>query len=90
MCSSSTFLSHTYNIFFFLPSYLFWWVLTRELCRYGDIMVPEFVGVFLGPLNEASGSTINILWWYRPSFYGGLCPICFCGELGSSGSVFVF
>jgi hypothetical protein len=32
---------------------------------------------------------INILWWYKFSFYGGLCSICFFSELGSSGSIFV-
>jgi len=40
-------------------------------------------------LNETSGLTINILWWYKPSFYGGLCPIRFSKELGFGGSVFV-
>jgi hypothetical protein len=40
-------------------------------------------------LNETSGLTINILWWYKPFFYGGLCPIRFSKELGFGGSVFV-
>jgi hypothetical protein len=49
----------------------------------------RIVGVFLGPLSKASSSTIDILWWYRPSLYGGLCHICFSKELGSSGFVFM-
>jgi hypothetical protein len=47
------------------------------------------VGVFLGPSNEASGLIIDILWWYMPTFYGGLCPICIYRELGSGGFIFV-
>jgi hypothetical protein len=49
----------------------------------------RIVGVFLGPLNEVSSLTIDIIWWYWPSLYGGLCPILFFKELGSNGSVFV-
>jgi hypothetical protein len=49
----------------------------------------KIVGVFLGPLSEASSSTANILWWYGPFRYGGLCPICFFREFGSNGSIFV-
>jgi hypothetical protein len=45
--------------------------------------------VFLGPLNEALGLTIDIFLWYMPSIYGGLCPICFSKELGFGGSIFV-
>jgi hypothetical protein len=47
------------------------------------------MGVFLGPFSEVSYSTTDIFWWYRPSFYGGLCPICFSKELGFGGPVFV-
>jgi hypothetical protein len=47
------------------------------------------VGVSLGPLSEALGSAIDILLWYRPFFYGGLCPICFSRELSFGGSIFV-
>jgi len=47
------------------------------------------MGVFLGPLGKGLGLTTNILWWYKPSFYGRLCPICFSRELGFGGSVFV-
>jgi len=49
----------------------------------------KIMGVLSRPLNEALGSTIGILWLYRSSFYGGLCPIYFSRELGSSGSIFV-
>jgi hypothetical protein len=49
----------------------------------------KIVGVLLGPLSEASCLTIDILWWYRPSFYGGLCPIYFSRELDSNGYIFV-
>jgi hypothetical protein len=49
----------------------------------------RIMGVFSGPLNEALGSTIDILWWYKPSFYGGLSPIYFSRELDFSGSIFV-
>jgi hypothetical protein len=50
----------------------------------------RIMGVFLGPFSEALGLTINILWWYRPSLYERLCPICFFKEFGFGGSVFVF
>ncbi len=49
----------------------------------------RIVEVFSGPLNEALGLTIDILWWHRPSFYGTLCTICFFGELGFNGFAFV-
>jgi hypothetical protein len=47
------------------------------------------VGFFLGPFNEALGLTTNILWWYMPFLYGGLCTIFFSKELGFGGYVFV-
>jgi hypothetical protein len=53
--------------------------------HYGSMIM----GVFSMPLNEASNLTTDILWWYRPFLYGGLCPIYFSSELGSSGSVFM-
>jgi hypothetical protein len=31
----------------------------------------KIVGVFLGPLNEVSNLTTDILWWYKPFLYGG-------------------
>jgi hypothetical protein len=49
----------------------------------------RIVGVFSKPLNEVSNLTTDILWWYRPSFYGGLCPIYFYRELSFGGSIFV-
>jgi hypothetical protein len=49
----------------------------------------RIMGIFLGPLNEASCSITNILWWNRAYFYGRLCPICFYRELGIGGSIFV-
>jgi hypothetical protein len=50
----------------------------------------RIVGVFSWPLSEALGPTIDILWWYRLSFYKGLCPIYFTKELDFGGSIFVF
>jgi hypothetical protein len=35
------------------------------------------MGVYSKPLNEALGSTIDLLWWYKPFIYGRLCPIWF-------------
>jgi hypothetical protein len=42
----------------------------------------RIVGVFLRPLSKTSGLTTDILWWYIPSFYGGLCPIYFVWGVG--------
>jgi hypothetical protein len=39
--------------------------------------------IFLRPLNEVSGSTIDILWWYKVFYNGRLCPICCLRELSS-------
>jgi len=47
-------------------------------------------GSLSGPLSKASSLIIDILWWYRPFLYGGLCPIYFFKELGSYAFVFVF
>jgi hypothetical protein len=47
-------------------------------------------GIYSKPLNEALGSTTNLLWWYRPFIYGRLCPICFSNELGYGGSISMF
>jgi len=89
MCSSSTFLFHTGSTcFFFLPLSFskFWQESYASMWgHYGS----KIVGVFPRPLNKMLSSTINILWWYRPFFYGGLCPIYVSRELGSSGSTFV-
>jgi len=43
------------------------------------------VGVFSRPFNKVSSLITNILWWYRPLFYGRLFPIFFNRELGSGG-----
>ncbi len=89
MCSSSTFLFHTndtssFSLSIFLGG--FWQNSYGGMWgHYGS----KIVGVFLRPFSEASGLTIDILWWYRPSLYGGLCPIYFYNELGSGGFVFV-
>jgi hypothetical protein len=50
----------------------------------------KIMGVFSRTFSKALGSTTDILWWYRPSLYGGLYPICFYRELGSNDFVFVF
>jgi len=47
----------------------------------------RIMGVFSRPFKKASSLTTDILWWYRPSLYGGLCPIYFYRELGFGGSV---
>ncbi len=49
----------------------------------------RILGVFARSFNEMSSSTTGILWWFRPSLYGGLCPIYFSRELGFGGFVFV-
>jgi hypothetical protein len=38
------------------------------------------MGVFSGPLSKASYSTTDIIWWYRPFLYIGLCPFTFLGS----------
>jgi hypothetical protein len=49
----------------------------------------RIMGVFSMPITEVLGLITDIFWWYRPSLYGGLCPICFSRDLGFSGFVFV-
>jgi hypothetical protein len=49
----------------------------------------NIMGVFLRPLSKVSSLITNILWWYMLFIYEGLCPICFCNELGFSGSIFM-
>jgi hypothetical protein len=49
----------------------------------------RIVGVFSRPLSKVSSSTTAILWWYRHSLYGGLCPIYFFKELDYGVCVFV-
>ncbi len=87
MCNLLTFFFHTDNTSFILvffnkfqqENYVGMWG------HYGS----KIMRVFSQPLNDALGSTTNILWWYRPSLYGGLCLVYFFKELGSSGSLFV-
>jgi hypothetical protein len=76
------------------PSYLTWTILPSSfflLVSFGKFrrksyvgMCPHYrskiMGVFSGPLNKASSSTTDILWWYMFFLYRGLCPICFLGS----------
>ncbi len=89
MCSLLTFLFHMdiTSFFFFSSSFgEFQWESYAYMCEYYGSRI---VGVFSGPLSKMSSSTTNIFWWYGPSLYGGLCPICFSKELGFDGSIFV-
>jgi hypothetical protein len=89
MCSSSTFISHMDNTyFFFLPIFSSGFWQRSYISRWGHYG-SKIMGVLLVPLSEVSGPTIDILWRYRPLLYEGLCPIYFSKELGSSGSIFV-
>ncbi len=92
MCSSLTFLFHMDNTFLFL--FFFFLISFGEFQQENYINMLRHYGsriveVFLGPLNDALGSKTDILWWYRPYIYGGLCPIYFFGEFRSNGSIFV-
>jgi hypothetical protein len=89
MCSLSTFLFHMdiiYLFFFFASFGKFW---HESYASMWENYSSKIMGIFLGLLNKTSGLITNIFWWYRPSFYGGLCPICFSRELGFGGFVFV-
>jgi hypothetical protein len=88
MCNS-TLLYHMDNFYFIFPSYLFGRFWQESYASMWEHYGSRIVRVLSKPLNEALSSTTNILWWYRPSFYEGLCPICFSKELGFSASVFV-
>ncbi len=89
MCNLSNFLFHMDNTSFFLLVFFgeFWQKNYASMCGH---YWSKIMGVFLGPLHEASSLTTNIFWWYRPFLYGGLCPICFYRELGSGGFIFMF
>jgi hypothetical protein len=90
MCNSSIFLFHTDDIsLFFLLIFFdeFWRKSYVDMCGQYESRI---VKVFSKPFNKSSGLITDILWWYRPSFYGGLCPTCFSRELGFDGSIFVF
>jgi hypothetical protein len=47
------------------------------------------MGDYSKPFSRTSNLIIDILWWYMPLIYGGLCPICLSRELGFGGSIFV-
>jgi hypothetical protein len=89
MCNSLTFLSHVDNIFFFFLLVFFGGFGQKNYANMCGHYGSKIMGVFSGPISETLGSTTNILWWYKPSLYGKLCPIYFSRELGSSGSIFV-
>jgi hypothetical protein len=55
---------------------------------YGDIIGPKSWEFFQGPLRNVRLDYQYPLVVYA-FLYGGLCPICFFGELGSGGSLFV-
>jgi hypothetical protein len=89
MCKSSTFLSHIDNTFFFFFFHVVFGKFWRENYAgmwgyYGS----KIVGVLLGPLSKALGSTTDIHWWYNPYFYGRLCIIYFSRGLDFGGSIF--
>jgi hypothetical protein len=73
MCNSLTFLFHMNNIFFF-PFCFFYGFSQENYVRMWGHYGSKIVGNFLGPFSEASCSTTDILWWYKLSFYGKLCP----------------
>ncbi len=90
VCSSLTFLFHTDNTSSFFLHVSFGGFQHENYASMWGHHGSRIMGVFSGPLREVSNLTTNILWWYRPSLYGRLCPICFSRELGSNGSIFVF
>jgi hypothetical protein len=89
MCSSLTFLSHKNNTsFFFLPVSFGRFQQENYAGMWGHYE-SKIVGVFSRPFSKESISSTNILWWYTPFLYKGVCPICFLRELGFCGSIFV-
>ncbi len=82
MCSLLTLLSHMDNTYFFFLLIIFGEFWHESYVSMWGHYGSRIVGVFLGPLNEVLGLISNILWGYRPSLYGGLCPICFTNKLG--------
>ncbi len=89
MCRSSTFLFHSNNIsFFFLHVFFggFWQKNYVSMWVHYGLRVMK---VYSKPFNETLCLTTNLLWWYRPSFYGGLCANYFAKELGFSDSIFM-
>jgi hypothetical protein len=90
LCHSSTFLSHSDKTSFFFLLVFFGRFQQESYANMWGHYGSRVMGVYSGPLNRALGLTIDLLWWYRPFIYGGLCPICFFKELGFGGSIFVF
>jgi hypothetical protein len=90
MCSSLTFLFHMENTSSFILLIYFGRFQHINYAGMKGHYESKIMGVFSGPFKKVSSSTIDILWWYRPSFYRRLCPFCFSRELGFGGSVFVF
>jgi len=85
MCSLSTFLYHMDNtLSFFLPIFFGEFQQENYVGMWGNYRF-RIVGVFSRPFNKVSSLITNILWWYRPLFYGRLFPIFFNRELGSGG-----
>jgi hypothetical protein len=74
-----TFLSHIDSFFFFLPISFGRFQQKSYACMWGHYGF-RIKGIFSRPLNEALSSITNILWWYMPSIYGGLCPFAFLGS----------
>jgi hypothetical protein len=90
MCSSLTLLYYMDSTFFFFLPISFGGFWQKSYAGMWGHYGLTIVGVFSRPFNEALGLTIDVLWWYRLFFYGGLCPIYFFRELGYVGSIFVF
>ncbi len=86
MHSLSTFLFHMDSTSFFFLLVFFGRFQHESYVGIWGHYGSKIMGVFSGPISEASDLTTNILWWYRPSFYGGLCLICFSRKLGFCGS----
>ncbi len=87
MYSSSTFLSHRIIPPFLCVSFgKFWQENYASMWgHYGS----RIMKIFSRPLNKVSCLITDILWWYKPFLYGGLCPIYFSRELDYNGFVFV-
>jgi hypothetical protein len=89
MHSLLTFLYHMNNTSFFLFLISFGGFRQESYASMWGHYGSKIMGVFLRPLSKVSSLITDIFWWYKPFLYEGLCPICFFGELGFSGSVFM-
>jgi hypothetical protein len=70
-------LGHTY--FFFLP--IFFGEFQQE--NYANIWGhygSKVMGIYSRPLNEISGSTLDLFWWYKLFIFARLCPFTFLGR----------